>query len=179
MVPVMTRFGPTALAAVTVLAVGSCSVTATTPAGGVVNPGTVTTATKAITTSPAVAATTPATAPTSTDLTFPRKSAGEVARAIYVPRSHTRTLWQAPNKGSYVVRAACSASAPGAAVTYEVLDSRPSTAEDQRLLSSGQVPCDGTVTVNGASPLVGNAISVDLTNISGGVTRAYAVVVPE
>ena len=36
-----------------------------------------------------------------------------------------------------------------------------------------------SVTANSASPLVGNAISIDLTNISDQVTRVYAVIVPQ
>ena len=175
MVAAMTRFRPAALAAVTLLAVGSCSSTPTAPAGGVANPGTATTAT-----GPTVAAIMPTTVATSTALTFPPENVGELARAIYVPRAHTSSLWQAPAKGrSYVVHAACSASGPGASVTYQVLDARPSTPETQRTLTSGEVPCDGTVTADGASPLVGNVISIDLTKISERVTRAYAVIVPE
>lgn len=132
-----------------------------------------------MTTAPTVTATTPTTAPTGTSLTFPSQGAGEVARAIYVPHAHTRTLWRAPTKGSYMVRAACSASGPGATVKYEVLDARPSTPETERTLTSAEVPCDGTVTANSASPLSGNVIGIQLTNISDRVTRAYAVIVPE
>jgi hypothetical protein len=126
-------------------------------------------------TSPVVATTTP----TSTTLTFPPRWKGEVARSTYLPHARTRSLWQAPTKGGYVVRAACSASGPGATVTYQVLDARPSTSDAERTLTSAEVPCDGTVTVNSASPLVGNTISVNLTSISGQVTRAYAIIVPE
>jgi len=174
----MTRFGVVALAVVTLL-VSSCSSMSTAPTGGVANPSTATT-TPTMTTPPAVATTkAPNTALTGTVLTFPPKSAGEVARAIYVPHAHTETLWRAPTKNSYVVRAACSASAPGATVTYEVLDARPSTPETERAFTSAEIPCDGIVTVNSASPLVGNVISIKLTNISDRVTRAFAVIVPE
>lgn len=177
-VPVMTRFGVVALAVVTLL-VSSCSRMSTAPTGGVANPSTATTA-PTMTTPPAVATTkAPNTALTGTVLAFSPKSAGEVARAIYVPHAHTGTLWRAPTKNSYVVRAACSASAPGATVTYEVLDARPSTPETERSFTSAEIPCDSTVTVNSASPLVGNVISIKLTNISDRVTRAFAVIVPE
>ena len=88
------------------------------------------------------------------------------------------TTRNAPTKGSFVVRAACSASGSEASVTYMVWGSY-TTATSQRTLSTGEVSCDGIVTVNGASPLAGDAVHISLTHVSGQVTSAYAVIVPE
>lgn len=63
-------------------------------------------------------------------------------------------------------------------MTYEVLDARPNTPEAKRMISSAEIPCDGTVSVNTASPLVGD-VSLTLTAKSGRATRAFAVLVPE
>ena len=132
-----------------------------------------------MTTSAAAVPTKPAIAQPTTALTFPLVTAGEVARVTLSAKGVSGTTRNAPTKGSFVVRAACSASAPGATVTYNVLDERPSTATVQRTLTSGEVSCDGTVTVNGASPLADDAVHINLTHVSDRVTSAYAVIVHE
>ena len=83
-------------------------------------------------------------------------------------------------KRTYVVRAECSASGPGVAMTYLVFDSkRPRPADGGRAQTSGVVSCDaGKVTVR-VPPLVGDAIQMRFSMVPDQVTRAYAVLVPK
>ena len=164
----MRSFRPAALAVVGLLAVSACASTSTAPQGGA-----------AVTTSPSVVATKPAKV-----LAFPPVSAREVARVTFFlaegVSNQRNKVSRAPTKGSYVVRADCSASAPGATVTYQVYDAKPGAAGTEKAESSGGVGCDdGKITVNSASPFFGDNIQIRLSDISDQVTRAYAVIVPE
>lgn len=87
-------------------------------------------------------------------------------------------MWEASTKGHFIVRAQCSAPAPGATVSYVVLDASPPATLAERRLGTGKVGCDGKLTDDGAPPLVGK-IQIRLSDISPRVTGAYAVVVPE
>jgi hypothetical protein len=187
-IPFMTRFWPAALAAVTLVAVGSCSSAVSAPQGRAVgSPGTTAAA------SPAVTETTPAIAPRKIALAIPRKRAGELARTTFVKdkgvsakRSTTR---DAPIKGSMLLSAQCSASGPGATLTYVVLDARARTNGGGRTLSSATVDCGYGIRENGAYPLVQGRlfleksdkrkmIQIQFRRMSPLVTRAYVVIVP-
>jgi hypothetical protein len=191
MVPPMTRFWPAALAAVTLVAVGSCSSTVSAPQGRTVGS---TGTTAAV--SPAVTATTPAKAPRKTALVIPRKRAGEIARMTFVNdkgvkgvlAKGSRTL-DAPIKGGMLVSAQCSASGPGATLTYVVLDARAPNNGGDRMLGSTTVDCGYRITQNSAYPLVQGRIipeksdkrkmiQIQFRRMSHLVTRAYVVIVP-
>lgn len=187
----MTRFWPAALATVTLVAVASCSSTVAAPQGrAVASTGT----TAAL--SPSANATTPATAPRRKALAIPRKRAGEIARTTFVNDKGVkgvsakggRTL-TAPIKGSMLVSAQCSASGPGATLTYVVLDARAPANGGGRKLGSSTVDCGYRITQNSAYPLIHGRIipeksdkrkmiQIRFKRMSHLVTRAYVVIVP-
>jgi hypothetical protein len=118
-----------------------------------------------------------------TPLIFPPVQRGEVARVVFPADNNGvgGNLWRVPTAGQYFVKAACEAATPGVSVTYVVLDARPmmsNTSPEQRTITSGQVECDGQVTMNGASPLVNGPVQVDFSGGLSQVSRAYAVLVP-
>lgn len=97
---------------------------------------------------------------------------GEVARAVLSDaiESHTGT----PDAAiTYVVQAACTApGAGGSDLTYELRDDSAAS----KVLSSGSVPCDGTVVQNSASPLPTHRLS--LTLVGPAAVEGWAVLVP-
>jgi len=81
----------------------------------------------------------------------------------------------------YVVKAACSAKT-ATTLRYVLVDARESSAsqsEDERAISGGEIPCDGTLTVNSAGPLPHATVTVDFRDVPEDLSQAYAVVVPE
>jgi len=117
-------------------------------------------------------------------LAFPPESAGEVSRVTFyrakgVPTQERKVSGNLTQR-SYVVRAECSASGPGVAMTYLVFDSKsPRPANGGRVQTSGVVSCDaGKVTVR-VPPLYGDAIQMRFSLVPDQVTRAYAVLVPQ
>ncbi|MCW2637570.1 MAG: hypothetical protein JWQ99_3937 [Blastococcus sp.] len=140
--------------------------------------------------------TTTAAAPSSptTSLTFPAQVAGEVARSVYASENQPAgTLENAPEAGveqhvvgepeagrDYVIQAACLAGARQSTVTYRLLDARESSAQlpvEQRAISAGELPCDGTTSVNSAGPLPG-PVQVEFDGRPADVIGIYVVVVP-
>ena len=83
---------------------------------------------------------------------------------------------------SYVVKAACSAKRTTTALDYVLVDARASSAsksEAERTISSGAIPCDGTLIANSAGPLDHTPVTVDFRAVPEDISQAYAVVVPE
>jgi hypothetical protein len=174
----MRPFRPAALAVAGLLALSACASTSTAPQSGTGGSTAVTAAT-----SPPVVTTNPTTPAPRSALTFPPKTAGEIARVTFFiakgVSTQRRELSRAPTKGSYVVQADCSALRPGVTMTYQVFEPKPRTAGTQRITSSGEFGCDdGKITVNSASPF-GDSVQIRFTNISDQVIRAYALIIPE
>jgi hypothetical protein len=82
---------------------------------------------------------------------------------------------------NYVVQAACSAKT-ATALDYVLVDARESSAsksEEERTISSGRIPCDGTLIAYSAGPLSHATVTVDFRAVPEDLSQAYAVVVPE
>jgi hypothetical protein len=168
----MGYFRPAVLAVAGLLALSACASTPTAPPGKASGSTGATAAT-----SPSVVATKPAKA-----LTFPPVSAGEVARVTHTAANETGTIVRAPSsKLRYVVRAECSASEPGVSLKYRVSYATPPTAGGEQMANSGgEISCeDGTVLVNSAFSLLSDRVKIRFTDMSGQITSAYAVIVPE
>ena len=156
----------------------ACSDTAGTPTAAV------TTASPSPSTT-SVPRSTPARGPIPT-LRVPGRLPGEISRTVITqnrgPLLDTTTLHD-PRAGDrdYVVKAACSAKT-ATTLTYVLVDARESSAsrsEEERTISGGDIPCDGTLTVNSAGPLPHAIVTVNFRAVPEDVSQAYAVLIPE
>ena len=115
-------------------------------------------------------------------LRVPGRVGGEISRTVLTPGHDNTTVWDhRAGDRNYVVKAACSATGT-TTLTYLLLDARASSeseSQEERTLSRGDVPCDGTVTTTSAGPLTHGPVTVTFLAIHEPVPRAYAVVVPE
>lgn len=102
----------------------------------------------------------------------PPRVEGEIARAVLsdAAESHMGT----PDASiTYVVQAACvAAGAAGSDLRYEIRDDTVKSG----VLSSGSVPCDGTVVQNTASALPAHRLSLALIGPAG--AQGWGVLVP-
>jgi hypothetical protein len=108
-----------------------------------------------------------------TGLEVPEAVVGEVARAVLSDPSALHT-GKPDASVTYVVRAACAAADRSDELQYEVRDN--SANGRWAVITSGSVPCDGTVVQNSASPLPAHRLSIAL--IGPAVASGYAVLVP-
>lgn len=115
-------------------------------------------------------------------LRVPGRAGGEISRTVVTP-GHDNTTVSDHRAGdrNYVVKAACSATGT-TTLTYLLLDARVSSeseSQEERTLSRGDVPCDGTVAANSAGPLTHGPVTVTFLAVPESLRKAYAVVVPE
>ncbi len=106
-------------------------------------------------------------------LEVPEVVDGEVARAVLSDSSVSRTGTPVTSV-TYVVRAACMATDRSDELQYEVRDD--SANGKFAVVTSGSVPCDGTLVQNTASPLPAHRLSIGLDGPAG--ASGYAVLVP-
>ena len=121
-------------------------------------------------------------------LRVPGRVGGEISRTVLSPGHDNATVWDdtrvrdhRAGDRNYVVKAACAASGT-TTLSYLLLDARASSeskSQEERTLSSGDVPCDGTVTTTPAGPLTHGPVTVTFLAVHEPGPRAYAVVVPE
>jgi hypothetical protein len=114
-------------------------------------------------------------------LHVPGRVGGEISRTVLTPGNDDTSVWDhRAGDRSYVVKAACAATGT-ATLTYLLLDARASSgskSQEERTLSRGDIPCDGTVTVNAAGPLTSGPVTVTFLALPEHAPRAYAVVAP-
>ncbi|WP_229074499.1 hypothetical protein [Actinoplanes sp. DH11] len=76
----------------------------------------------------------------------------------------------------YGVQAACTSATSGKTLSVEVRSGRPGASADP--IATAEIPCDGTMTVNGLGTLPAEQIIVYLQGDQSDVTSAYAIVAP-
>ncbi|GAA1582699.1 hypothetical protein [Actinoplanes couchii] len=134
---------------------------------------------------PVVTAATPSPGPSAAAALAPLEAPpvvpGELSRRVVTVKdghSDNKTILHRDAKSGteYGVQAACTSATPGTTLSVEVRRSKPGA--DAEPLSSGTIPCDGRVTLNGFGSLPAESIVVDLSGDRSGVTSAYAVLAP-
>ena len=116
--------------------------------------------------------------PRAADLKAPPKMPGELARQTFVRTSELQDnktrIGGSPRTGqTYHVHAACNATVPGRTLTFQVLSATEKDADT--VLASGDVDCDGEVSVNGVGELRRGPVAVKLTGQTEETTSGYAV----
>jgi hypothetical protein len=113
----------------------------------------------------------------------PTTPAGAVARVAYSssdrPQTRSTILRDTKPGVGYVVEVVCRAEDPALVVVYRILDADPDAHSE--VLSSGEVPCDGTPIRNTALEPSDEpqTVQVAFTGDLSEVSQAFATVVPE
>ena len=119
----------------------------------------------------------PSTAEAPRVLSVPPVTPDEISRVVYTAetqRADSVVRGEARTGQQYAFDAACTSTPPGRVLTYELFSSK----QDAKVsVSSGELPCDGTVLRNTA-PLPATAIQISLGPELTGVTSAYAIITP-
>ena len=115
--------------------------------------------------------------PRPADLQAPPKMPGELARQTFVRTSELQDnktrIGGTPRTGqTYYLHAACTATVPGRTLTFQVLR------DGDTVLASGDVDCDGEVSINGVGELPREPVTVKLIGQTDETTSGYAVLAP-
>ncbi|MEU7905329.1 hypothetical protein [Actinoplanes sp. NPDC049118] len=92
------------------------------------------------------------------------------------PAAETTLRRDARAGQQYWVHAACTSATPGKTLSVEVRSGRPGASDDA--FAAAEIPCDGTVTVNGLGNLPAEQSVVYLQGDQSDVLSAYAIIAP-
>jgi hypothetical protein len=111
----------------------------------------------------------------------PPASAGELSRRVLTQKdghhaSQTTLRRNARAGQQYWVHAACISATSGKTLSVEVRSGRPGASDDA--IADVEIPCDGTVTVNGLGTLPAEQIVVYLRGDQSDVPSGYAIIAP-
>ena len=106
---------------------------------------------------------------------------GELSRRVLTqkdghPAGETTVRRDARAEQPYGVQAACTSATSGKTLSVEVRSGEPGASDDP--MATAEIPCDGTVTLNGLGTLPAEQIIVYLQGDQSDVPSAYAIIAP-
>lgn len=111
----------------------------------------------------------------------PRIVAGELSRRVFTrkdghPSAKITVHRDASGGQEYGIQAACTSATAGKTLSVEVRSGRPGASDEP--IATDEIPCDGTVAVNGLGTLPAEAIVAALRGDHADVSSAYVIVAP-